>query len=179
MFIKILNRFIQFVNASFYNIYYKKMTINPSKSFFSGTVFINCNGSLSIGDGFRNRQGMTLNANGGIIEIGCNVFFNKNVSINAKEKIIIGNNILFGEGVKIYDHDHDYKEGFEKLKNNFISKPVYVGDNVWIGSDVIILNGVSIGSDSIIGAGSIITKDVPRNTILIQKRESILTKIKV
>lgn len=50
----------------------------------------------------------------------------------------------------------------------------YSKKNVWIGANVIILKGVTIGENSVVSAGSIITKDVPANTILVQKRTNTL-----
>jgi acetyltransferase-like isoleucine patch superfamily enzyme len=59
-------------------------------------------------------------------------------------------------------------------RNNRImqAKPIVIGQNCWLGGNVIVLPGVTIGDNCIIGAGSVITKDVPANTKVIQKRET-------
>lgn len=49
-------------------------------------------------------------------------------------------------------------------------KEIYIDKNVWIGSNVVILKGVTIGADSVVASGCVVTKDIPANTILIQKR---------
>ncbi|MCF2397310.1 hypothetical protein LGR78_14345 [Enterobacter hormaechei subsp. xiangfangensis] len=57
--------------------------------------------------------------------------------------------------------------------------PVNIGHNVWIGSNVLILRGVTIGDNCIISAGSIVTKSIPSNNILIQKHISEYKEIKI
>lgn len=102
-----------------------------------------------------------------------NFFMNNYCSINCLEKIEIGENTLFGEGVKLYDHNHQYhSKGVEKQKFN--TAPIKIGKNCWLGSNVIVLKGVNIGDNSIIGAGCVIHKDVPANSIIINKQEQII-----
>lgn len=175
--IRVFSRLQQIIKIYFYRLFYKELDIAPLKSYFSGRVIIKNKGCICIGDGFKGREGGVLNANGGVIKIGTNVFFNRNVSINAREEIIIGNSVLIGEDVKLYDHDHDFRFHSENIANHFIKEPIHIGDNVWIGCNVVILRGVRIGNNCIIGAGSVVTKDVPSDTVVIQKRESIVTDI--
>jgi len=52
-----------------------------------------------------------------------------------------------------------------RLDSTVVSKKVVVEDNVFIGMDCVVLKGVTIGKNSVIGAGSIVTKDIPRNCI--------------
>lgn len=101
--------------------------------------------------------------------IGKNVFFNNYCSINCLEKIEIGNNTLFGEGVKIYDHNHKYETVNNDLKierNKFTTASIIIGSNCWIGSNVTILKGVEIGDNVIIGSGCLVYKSIPSNTIV-------------
>lgn len=98
-----------------------------------------------------------------------NVFLNNYCSINCLSKITIGENTLFGEGVKIYDHNHQYNYNVNELKvqrEKFNTSEIVIGRNCWIGSGVTILKGVSIGDNVIIGAHSFIYKSVPSNTIV-------------
>lgn len=175
--IRAFNRLQQIIKIYVYRLFYKELNIDPLKSYFSGKVIIKNKGCIYIDDGFKGREGSILNANGGVIKIGTNVFFNRNVSINAREEVIIGNSVLIGEDVKLYDHDHDFRFNAENIANHFIREPIHIGDNVWIGCNVIILRGVRIGNNCIIGAGCVVTKDVPSDTVLIQKRESTFTDI--
>ena len=47
------------------------------------------------------------------------------------------------------------------------AKPIEVGNNVWIGGNVVVLPGVTIGDNVVIGAGSIVTKDIPSNSVAV------------
>lgn len=106
-----------------------------------------------------------------------NVFFNNYCSINCLERIIIGENTLFGEGVKLYDHNHLYEISREILihPRKFKTAPIIIGRNCWIGSNVTILKGVTIGNNVIIGANNLIYKSIPANTIVKAKAELIIT----
>ena len=179
MLIKFFRKFRQILNAIMYKCCFRNLTINPLKSHFLGTITIDNKGIVDVGDFFRAREGMSINCNGGQLKIGKSVFFNKNVSVNCQHNILIGDNVLIGESVKIYDHDHDYHKGNIEKRNAFICSPVNIGNNVWIGSNVLILKGVTIGDNSIISAGSIVTKSVSSNTILIQKRVSDYKEINI
>lgn len=112
---------------------------------------------------------------GGKIEIGNNVFFNHYCSIYAMNSIKIGNGTIFGENVKIYDHNHCYDNPNIPIKNQgYTSAPIVIGKHCWIASNVTILKGVTIGDNCVIGAGCTVYKDIPDNTILINKQEFIM-----
>lgn len=89
-------------------------------------------------------------------------FFNSNIKIRCHERIEIGENVAISHDVTIMDSDaHEgLWEGYEK------TKPIKIGNHVWIGTRVTILKGVTIGDNAIIAAGSVVTKDVPNNTIV-------------
>ena len=126
--------------------------------------------TFKIGRGFHTRQRFNLMIDGGVVEIGNDTFFNNDVSLNAHRSIKIGSDVLFGENVKIYDHDHDVTTNPKRAENGFTDAPVVIGNNVWIGSNVVILKGVTIGDNSVIAAGSVVTKDVTGDTLFVQKR---------
>ncbi|WP_143450139.1 acyltransferase, partial [Lactobacillus crispatus] len=88
-------------------------------------------------------------------------------SIAVKDKVTIGDNTLFGENVKIYDHNHRFnKINIPIEKQGYSVKAVTIGKHCWIGSNVVILKGVTIGDNCIIGAGCVVSENVPENTIL-------------
>lgn len=176
MILKVLIKLIKIINAFFYKCMIPKMKINILRSHFSGSVMVK-DGSLTIKDGFRTKKSININVNGGDVLIDENVFFNNGVSINCMCKITIGKNSIFGEGVKVYDHDHDFTKGNVKKRTEFKMEGVCIGENVWIGSNVVVLKGVTIGNNSIISAGTIVNKNVPQNMILIQKRKNDLRPI--
>lgn len=99
------------------------------------------------------------------------VFFNHHCSLTSLKNIYIGDDCIFGENVKIYDHNHNIdKKSIIFRKQGYNIASVIIGNNCWIGSNVTILPGVCIGNNVVIGAGSIITKNISDNTMLIQKK---------
>lgn len=123
------------------------------------------NGSVWIGRKFYSRKGLTINVNSGVVHIGNNVFFNQYVSINSHERVFIGSDTIIGDNVRIYDHNHVFNQDNLIRCQGFKSKPITIGNNVWIGSGVIILSGSSIGDNSVISAGSIINDCIPENSL--------------
>lgn len=107
-----------------------------------------------------------------MIRVGDKCFINRNCLIAAHEKIDIGNDVTIGPGTYIYDHDHDGKDGY-------ITKPVKIGNNVWIGAGCIILKGVMIGDNAVIAAGAVVTKNVDADTTIYQKRTTVTMERKV
>ena len=129
---------------------------------------------LILGKGFRARSNVSFRIyDGGKIKVGDNCFMNDGCSINAQKSIEIGNNVIFGQNVMIFDHDHDYKNDMKK----FVTKKVTIGNNVWIGANVTILKGVNIGDNCVIASGTLVNKDVLPNSVLYQKKESIVKKV--
>ena len=107
----------------------------------------------------------------GSLIIGDNVFFNNYCSLNANNSIEIGEGTLFGENVRVYDHNHRYMNINIPIKDQgFSSSPVTIGKHCWIASNVTILKGVHIGDNCVIGAGCVIFKDVPKNTVVVNKQ---------
>jgi len=92
-----------------------------------------------------------------------------NITIVASKSVTLGNNILIGGGVTIVDtdfHSMDYTHWHtENDFTNMVCKPVFIGDNVFIGMNSIILKGVTIGDGAIIAAGSVVTKNIDKNEI--------------
>ena len=109
------------------------------------------------------RSNTEISAHNGIVRFGEKCFVNRNSIINAHESITIGEGTTIGPGVYIYDHDHDGNGGY-------VTKPITIGKNVWIGAGCIILKGVSIGDNAIIGAGTLVAKDVKSNSVRYDKR---------
>ncbi|OOG70643.1 sugar O-acetyltransferase [Algoriphagus sp. A40] len=105
------------------------------------------------------------------IEIGENTFVNTNCMFLDDNLIRIGKNGLIAPYVQIYTAVHPLKasdrifqeSGSTRYRTS--TKPVMIGDNVWIGGNSVILPGVTIGNNVTIGAGSVVTKDIPDNTL--------------
>ncbi len=99
---------------------------------------------------------------GAIIKIGKGTYLNRNTELVAAGSITIGADCKIARDVMIMDTDQ-HPVGANALE----TKPVEIGDRVWLGSRVIILKGVTIGHDSIVGAGAIVTKSVPPHSVVV------------
>lgn len=123
---------------------------------------------MKINNGTTFRRFCTLTLDGcGKLNLGEHNFFNNNCSINCLGTITIGNNNLFGEGVKIYDHNHRFSNPNELIaRQGFSLGQVTIGNNCWIGSNTVILNNVVIGNNVIIGANNLIYTSIPDNAIV-------------
>lgn len=107
--------------------------------------------------------------------IGSNVKINYNCIFVCHNLIEIGEGTEFSPSVYVYDHDHDYRVG---LKNNkFKSAPIVIGQNCWIGANTVILRGTTIGNNCVVGAGCILNGTHEDNSLIIQKRETVLKNI--
>ena len=102
--------------------------------------------------------------------IGNNFSMQYNCHIGCIESIEVGDNVLLGSKVYITDHFHGNitKEdiGVPPVKRPLSSKPVKIGNNVWIGDNVTILPGVTLGNNVIVGANAVVTKSFPDNTVI-------------
>jgi acetyltransferase-like isoleucine patch superfamily enzyme len=103
----------------------------------------------------------------GNLRIGNNVQIGDFNIIDLTGNVEIGSDVALGPNCVIYSHEHDYRKNTSKIawKGELIVASVKIEDGAWIGSGVTILPGVTIGKSAIIAAGSIITKNVPENTL--------------
>lgn len=100
-----------------------------------------------------------------VIYIGNNVAINNAFSVVAFSKVSIGDGVLIGVNCSIIDTDgHDLAIDKRNLGDPKTAE-VQIHNNVFIGDHVTILKGVTIGENSVIGLGSVVTHDIPKNTI--------------
>jgi len=99
------------------------------------------------------------------VSIGC--------YIQAINGIEIGENFLFAPGVRIISANH----GVNNEYKNENTKPVIIGNNVWLGTNVIILPEVKLGDNVVVGAGSVVTKSFPDNVIIAGNPAKIIKQI--
>lgn len=126
------------------------------------------NKRIRIGKDFSCRRNLILKCEkGGNLTIGDHVFFNNSCSVYCLNKITIGNNVLIGENVHFYDHNHRFNRKGTKIQDSGRSLgEIHIGDNVWIGTGCVILPGTWIGENSVIGAGCVIHGIVPKNSVV-------------
>lgn len=113
------------------------------------------------------------------LHIGKGVFFNSFCSINCFDNIKIGDNCIFGENVKMYDHDHIFTSLKVPFRDQgYKSSPIVIGNNCWIGSNVTILKGVTIGDNVVISSDAKITENIPSDTIVKSTSNLIIENIR-
>ena len=100
------------------------------------------------------------------ISIGKRFFANFNFTVLDEARVTIGDDCFIGPNVSIYTACHS-TDPIERNSRQEWAKPVTIGNNVWIGGSVTILPGVSIGDNVTIGAGSVVTKDIPSNSVAV------------
>lgn len=101
-------------------------------------------------------------------------------SINSEKscRLSIGNRVAIGPRVTlILSSDANWSKLADKIPA--IKGSIELGDDCWIGAGVIIMPNVKIGSCSIVGAGSVVTKDVPDNVVVVGSPAKIIKKITV
>lgn len=81
--------------------------------------------------------------------------------------ISLGDNVHITDGVKFITHDGGTLLFRKIVPDLDITKPIIVGNNVYFGNNVIVLPGVKIGNNVVIGAGAIVSKDIPDNSLAV------------
>jgi lipopolysaccharide O-acetyltransferase len=167
------------------------LTLIFSKFFFPTArivrypFYIRNEGILNIGVGFSANTGLVLDVFGknSQLIIGDNVMANYRLHIGSAKYIKIGSNTLFGSDCTVMDHSHGgYNGVFQSdpsvppVKRDLISSPIVIGNNCWFGDRVFIIQGVTIGDGVVIGAGSIVTKDIPSNSLAVGVPAKIIKK---
>jgi maltose O-acetyltransferase len=102
---------------------------------------------------------------GGVLEIGERTLVNFGCSLVATTLVRIGARSHIGPYTMMLDNDFHRVEPERRLERPE-SKPIVVGDNVWIGARVIVMAGVTVGQDACVGAGSVVTADVPPRALV-------------
>ena len=81
--------------------------------------------------------------------------------------VCIGNHVNLAQGITITALNHNFEDTSKRIDEQGIStKPVVIGDDVWIGANAVVLPGVTIGSHCVVAAGAVVTKDVPDHTLV-------------
>ena len=83
-------------------------------------------------------------------------------SITAFKKIEIGDDVRIGANCVIMDADFHLED-----PRAGVPQPIKIGDRVWLGANVVVKKGVTIGKNSIIGMNSVVTKDIPENSVAV------------
>lgn len=127
---------------------------------------------------------------GAHVDIGKEVYVGDGAIISAMESVIIGQGTLIAHGVQIFDntsHPIDWQERQRHFKRilgqevegsvDIPTSPVRIGEHCWLGFGCAVLKGVTIGDRSIVAAGSIVTKDVPADTLVIGSKATFVSLV--
>jgi len=110
------------------------------------------------------------------ILIGDDFYTNYNCTILDCAKVTIGDHVLFGPNVSLFTAGHPLH--FEPRNAGFeYALPITIGNNVWIGGGVIVNPGISIGDQVVIGSGSVVTKDIPPNSMAVGNPCKVIREI--
>lgn len=128
---------------------------------------------ITIGSRTRVHSGSKLKVRaGGTLILEDNVAINYNCILHCRQRVVIGAGSSLGPNVCIFDQDHDFRAGLDELR--FVNAPVEIGRNCWLGANVIVLKGTTIGDNCMIGAGCVVKGDIPANSVVTQKRETVV-----
>lgn len=108
---------------------------------------------------------LTIEAEGELV-IGPRTIFGHHCTIGAKDSVSIGADCLIAEMVSVRDSDHAISDSeLPYREQGHVAAPVVIGQNVWLGSKVVVAKGVRIGDNAVVGAGAVVTRDVPANSL--------------
>jgi len=95
--------------------------------------------------------------------VGRNVFVNQNCTFYDLGGLDIGDEVMIGPNVSLITSGHPVPPA--QRRASVVAKPIVIEKNVWIGAGATIIGGVTIGENSVVAAGSVVTKDIPPNTL--------------
>lgn len=134
----------------------------PQLGYYESQFKIAPGGVFKVTGDFNIFSGLLISVNEDAELILGSGYINYRSNIACFNKITIGDDVAISENVTIRDSDNHYiyKKGYE------ISKPINIGNHVWVGMNATILKGVTIGDGAIIAAGSIVTRNVPAHCLV-------------
>jgi acetyltransferase-like isoleucine patch superfamily enzyme len=144
-------------------------------STFSDNSYIDARVSeeISLGNNFSLGMNSVIEGFGVLSDLGTALIVGDNVGIapnsfiSIRGKIIIGNDVIIGPYFSLHPENHNFDKDNLSIREQGTSRMgIVINDNVWIGAKVTILDNVTVNSGSVIAAGSVVTKDVPKNAVV-------------
>lgn len=141
-----------------------------------------CSEGLNFGDYVTISRGVMIRPSsyyGGDYGIGLTMGAHSSIGpygyVGCSGRITIGKNVMFGPKCSLFAENHNFSDTEASIKSQGVNqKGITIEDDCWIGSNVTILDGVTIGKGSVIGAGTLVTKDIPAGSIVVDKREKTM-----
>ena len=124
---------------------------------------------LAIGPRTAIERGGELTAvYGARVAIGADTYVGSFCNIRSDDSIQIGNGCYIAQFVSVIDGGYKLTAETGRIsREDYETKSVRIGHNVWLGVGVIVLPGVSIGDGAVLGAGAVVTKDIPARSIAV------------
>lgn len=117
--------------------------------------------TLTVGGSFDIYSGAKIYVNAGArLDLGSG-YINHNLNLSCFGHIKIGQRVAIGENVTLRDSDDHVLNGHAEG----VTRPIVVGDHVWIGMNATILKGVTIGEGAVVAAGAVVTRDIPAHCL--------------
>jgi acetyltransferase-like isoleucine patch superfamily enzyme len=157
-----------------------------------GKIRLSIKGDIEIGHNVRFRSRYSGNLVGmafpvtlqlfngtGKISIGNHCGFSAAV-ISSMSEVTIGNHVILGGNVRIFDHDYHSMDPFQRRerkedRKNVKTRPVIIEDDVFVGTSALILKGVHVGARTIIGAGSVVSiPEIPPDSLVLGNPAKII-----
>ena len=92
--------------------------------------------------------------------------------------VTIGSHVNLAQGITVTALNHNFEESSKRIDEQGVTtKPVIIGNDIWIGANAVLLPGVSIGDHSVVAAGAVVTKDVPPHSLVAGVPAKIIKKI--
>ena len=110
------------------------------------------------------------------IRVGKRFFANFCLTVLDEALVTFGDDCFVGPNVSIYTACHS-TDPIERNSRKEWAKPVSIGNNVWLGGNVTILPGVTIGDNCTIGAGSVVTRDIPSDSVAAGNPARVIKKL--
>jgi maltose O-acetyltransferase len=111
------------------------------------------------------------------ISIGDNFYANHNLTILDVCEVRIGSNVFIGPNVLITGATHPLNPIERRSTESGL--PISIGNDVWIGGNAVVLPGITIGDNCTIGAGSVVTKDIPANSVAVGNPARVIKTLQV
>ena len=155
---------------------YKSNIIERISNRASITLF--SKGTIDIGRNIELAPFVDVQVHGnGSCKIGDLTYMNRYCMISCHGKVTIGNNCMFGPGVRIFDNNHRFSKD-KGVSADLKIGEITIGNNCWIASNVILLKGAEIGDNCVIGAGCIIDRNIPANSLVRNSQQLIIDSLK-